>query len=579
MTNRLFPTLKAHSGVSEPKRSAIAWLAAQTIAMTFFAPAAASAQVVLPSEIDISRQRVAPLPLRAPDFDLNIISPEKTATARAVDDLSFKVVRIQIAGSTVFEASDLSEIFGSLEGRKIQLDELRQAADRLEAAYRARGYLLTRVFIPPQEVKDDVIEVRVVEGYIAEVFVDGQNERERRLARSLVGPAVGARPVRLGDLETPMLMLNDLPGIRATSVLKPGGAAGSSDMFVNVERRPTQSFLSVSNGSSDAVGPMTYSLGTSIARPFKTAGLLDFSLNSAGKEFKELQAMSARYSAPLGYKGAMASFGLVMARAAPGGEISALDVRSRSYSGNVRIRLPIVRTRPNSVAVDLGLSVNRSFVSALDTPINDDRSTVIDFAINWRQAGWLGGDLSLRAGIAKGLTVFGANDANTLLPSVSGFEPKFSKFYILLQRNQPLFGNLTASAVVQGQYSSHRLLSGEQQAFGGGLIGRGYNPGALAGDKGIGVLGELRLDLPKVSLRSLLQRPQVFVFGDWAAATNNPATNVEASTERLASLGIGVRATVLQRVALDAQLARARRTLFTGTLPADRVNLTATLVF
>lgn len=574
--------MNAGRGASEIKRKAatiLAALAAHTIVTTLCAPAAACAQTVLPSEIDISRQRVSPLPLPEPDFNLNIISPEKTGTPRAVDEVSFKVVRIQITGNTVFEAYDLAEIFASLEGRKIQLDELRQAADRLETAYRKRGYILTRVFIPPQELKDDVIEVRIVEGYIAEVFVDGREEGARKLAQSLVGPVVDARPVRLSDIEGPMLILNDLPGMRATSVLKPGAAFGSSNMFVNVDRRPTQSFLSVGNGSSDAVGPMTYALGTAIARPFGTAGLLDLSLSSAGEAFRELKAISVRYSAPLGTNGAIVSVGLVAARAAPGGEISALEVRSKSYSGNVRVRLPIVRTRANSVALDIGLNLNRSFVSALDTPINDDRSTVFDIAINWRQVGWLGGDFSLRAGLARGVALLGANDANTLLPSVSGFEPQFTKVNFLLQRSQPLFGNLSASALVQGQYSPHRLLSGEQQAFGGGSIGRGYNPAQLAGDKGIGALGELRLDLPKVSVGPLLQRPQAFVFGDWSVATTRATTNVEATTARLASLGFGMRATAFGRLALDAQVARARKALSTGELPGDRVNFTATLVF
>ena len=540
---------------------------------------AGAAQVVVPPVADISRQRVMPLPLPEQNFDLQILNPERAAAPRAVDEIEFSIRHIKVSGATLFSDAELAAIFVPLEGKRIVLDDLRKAGEQLEDRYRARGYFLTRVFVPPQAVRDGTLEVRVVEGFIGSVSVEALNKGSRALGSAMVGPVTAERPVRLVSLEAPLLLLNDMPGVRATGALKAGAALGSSDLILNIDRRPGQSFAVISNFASEAVGPMTYALGTSLSQPFGTPGLLDLSFSGAGQGARELQALTARYAMPLGGKGMVASIGMVMARAAPGGEVSALDIKSRSGSGSVRLRFPLVRERAHSLFLDVGLSVNRSRVAALSEPITNDRSTVADVALAWKQVGWLGGNMTVRVGLAQGLLLLGANDQNAPLPSVAGFTPKFLRLTYLLQRNQPLHGNLSAGLIVQGQYSSDTLASGEQIMFGGGLIGRGYDPSQVIGDRGIGVLGELRLGLPALSSKGWLENLQLVAFGDWAEASVNPVGNQPGSTARLASLGLGLRALAFGRIVLDAHVASARRAI-SATMPGgERVNVTAMVLF
>ena len=540
---------------------------------------AAVAQTVVPPQADISRQRVTPLPLPDPGVDLRILNPERTEVPRAVDELAFAIKKIAVSGATLVSDAELAAIFGPLEGRRIVLDDLRRAAEALEARYRSRGYFQTRVFVPPQAVRDGTLEVRVVEGYIGEVTVQAPNAASRRLGAGRMGPITQRRPVRLVDLETPLLLLNDVPGVQATGVLKPGVSVGTSELLLNVERRPSQSYVGVSNFAPDTVGPMTLTAGTSLSQPFGGPGSLDLSVNIAGERAEELQAVSARYAMPLGTRGIIASLGLVVARAAPGAEVADLGIKSRSTSGTVRVRFPLVRQRAHALYLDLGLTLNRSRVSALDEPITKDRSTVADVAVAWRQVGWLGGDMTARIGVAQGLLLFGANNSSAPLPSVFGFSPQFTRLTYSLQRNQPVHGNLSAGLTILGQHTRSRLLSGEQVMFGGNLIGRGYDPSQLIGDRGIGVLGEMRLNVPAWSTRGRLENVQLFLFGDWAEARVNPLPGQDGVVGRLASLGGGVRALVLKRLFVDAHVASARRRLSPLVPRGERVNVTATLLF
>ena len=302
-------------------------------------PAApAGAQVVLPPQSDISRQRVEPLPLPSRDFDFRIQSPEKSAVPRAVDEVEFSVTSIKVLGSTYFAPEEVRDIFAPLEGRTIVLQDLRDAAQKLEDRYRAAGFFLTRVFVAPQKVQNGELQVQVLEGFIGKVFVDAPNAASSQLASALLDPITTSRPARFSDLERRMLLLNDMPGLMATTVLQQGAAPGSSEMLVSGIKTPNQYRATFSNTSSAILGPLSYSLGGTFFQPFSRPGALDLTVSAAGERLKELRSVNGRYAMPVGGRGWIASLGGLIAFARPGAEIAALDVRSRVLSINGRLR-------------------------------------------------------------------------------------------------------------------------------------------------------------------------------------------------------------------------------------------------
>ena len=123
-----------------------------------------------PPQAEISRQRIQPLPLPDTPLQLRIQNPEKASVPRAVDEIVFSISRIKVTGATHFPEARWRAIFAALEGRKIVLSDLREAADKLENLYRTDGFFLTRVFVAPQEVQDGTLEVQVVEGFLANAF-------------------------------------------------------------------------------------------------------------------------------------------------------------------------------------------------------------------------------------------------------------------------------------------------------------------------------------------------------------------------------------------------------------------------
>ena len=538
------------------------------------------AQIVRPPpQAEISRQRVQPLPLPETPLQLRIQNPEKASVPKAVDEIEFSITRIKVTGATHFPEERWRAIFASLEGQKIVLSDLREAANKLENLYRADGFFLTRVFIAPQEVRDGTLEVQVVEGFLANAFVQAPNQASRKLTQALITPVLGQRPVRFLDLEQRLLLLNDTPGMAVTSVLRPGGTLGSSDILLTAVKPSRTAFAAVDNSGSDVVGPINYSLGTTIFQPFGRPGALDLSLASSGEGFGELQAVSARYATPLGNNGMVGSIGALVAHAAPGGLIRDLDVQSLSGSLSASLRVPLLRSRANSIYLDAGMTLNRSFVKALGTEINDDRTTVASVGLQWRQIGWLAGDMTFGVNLLHGLGLFGANGADAPLPSVQGFNPKFLRLTYQFQRNQPILGPIGASMTLQGQYTANRLLSGEQISFGGRSIGRGYDPSTVVGERGVGVIGELFASLSGVQVPNFIEGTQVYAFADWAQTTTLAYEATPKQSATIASLGVGARLTLLRRLSIDTQFSSARRALTDGVKSGGRFTLGAILQF
>jgi hemolysin activation/secretion protein len=121
-------------------------------------------------------------------------------------------------------------------------------------------------------------------------------------------------------------------------------------------------------------------------------------------------------------------------------------------------------------------------------------------------------------------------------------------------------GRFSLSLHPRGQYGFRKVFGFEAFAPGNYTVGRGYDPGTITGDSGLGMAAELRG--PHLAIgRGQGPVVQPFVFADAAWTWDRGA----GRAERLTSVGGGVRADLGSRFRLDASLA----------VPLDRAGLPA----
>lgn len=523
----------------------------------------AHAQVNRPTgDADTSRLRVAPLPLPGlPNFDLKIETPEKAPVSKAVDEIEFTIKKIKVEGVTQYPPEQIKKIFAPLEGKQVSLEALRKAADQLESRYRADGFFLVRVFVPPQQVKDGLFSIRVVEGYIEAAFAEGGTDAAQQLVERLLAPVVGKKPIDLQSLEQALLILNDIPGVRAAGVLRQGSALGASELVVSLIDPPkVSSLFSVNNSLSRSLGEWNTNFNVNINNPSATRpGQLSLGLSTSVLN-EYLRAVTARYSTFVGDQGMVVSMGGLAASAKLGASL--VGIESNSYSYGPRVRYPLKRSRGLSLFVDGGLTLNHSRTTSSGAEIIADSSTVADVSLAAVDLGRLNGNTEATVGISQGLDALGSIGPGSANASASGYTQRFTKLKYSASRLQGLPQDFSLQMNLQGQWSSDTLLSGEQILFGGSALGRAYDSGAVAGDSGFGLLMELRKDMPaeKFIPRLANGKVQFFVFTDYAEArlNVNPSRTPE-TTASLRSHGAGLRYRDMTGLVVEALVAESQR--------------------
>jgi hemolysin activation/secretion protein len=510
---------------------------------------------------NIYRLRPPDLPVPPPArFDLRIETPEKSPIPRAIDELRFDLKRIVIEGATHYPAQEIEPLFVHLVSRRVGLSEIREAAERLEQRYREDGFFLVRVLIPAQRIVDGTISIAVIEGRISASFAQGGSAGARTRIERLTEGLTRERPLALSSLESTILRINDLPGIGGQAVLRPGTEAGTSDLIFSLaEAQPPSLSVSINNSSSNPLGQYGLGVNGSYPNPFGQIGVLDLGLNISA-DAEKLRALNGRYARPAGDSGGIFSIGALLANARPAGSLRALGIVSDSRSLTPRFRLPIIRSRGLSVYGEAGLAFNDSLTTLQDLQISHDRYSAADWALIISDAERWSGSTQIRLGQSTGLEWPGFAAPQGSQPSVVGAEPRFRKHTLTVTRTQNFSPQYSLSLTLRAQSTSDKLISGEKASFGGTALGRAYDGGAIAGDRGWGMLAELRWSVPTERTKAWVEgSAQIYGFADYARAIDlaNPVSGQAHKQASLNSLGLGLRLSRPSGLQFDLQLAKA----------------------
>ncbi len=146
----------------------------------------------------------------------------------------------RITGAKIFTEEQLKSLLTGSIGKELSLAELEKAAQTIEEFYRRNGFIV-RVYLPQQEIKNGVVHIIVVEGKLEGVDIDEKTKSRldpERAKNYIIASQPLGETMRIDRLEHGMFLLNDLPGVFATSILHPGQEAGTSRLLLKVEDTP-----------------------------------------------------------------------------------------------------------------------------------------------------------------------------------------------------------------------------------------------------------------------------------------------------------------------------------------------------
>ncbi len=503
----------------------------------------------------------APCPLSAPQFA----------------DLTFTFNNAEFAGLGDVDPGLLNASWSDFVGQEIAVASICDIRDRAATALRAQGYLAA-VQVPVQTIGEGTVKFDVLLARIRQVQVRGDAGRSAGALQRVLGELEGQSVFNANDAERYLLLARDIPGLDVRLTLQPlppeqGGQPGDVVGVFDVSNQPLLIDANIQNYGSPQIGRFG---GLARIRINGLTGLGDetmFSVYSA-QDFNEQLVASAHHEFRVGSEGLTLGLAGTIAFTEP--DIAGPNVfESQTFIGSAYARYPVIRSQAQNLTISAGGDFISQEVEFTGLDFSEDELRVAFARLDYwgsdeASINSQGGYSAVEPKIAyqamievrQGFDALGASPScgvgfvNCLAP---GFVPPSrldadpSGFLVrgetsVTYRPTPLLG---MTARTRFQYSPDALLGYEQFSGGNFTVGRGYDPGAIIGDTGVGAQFEVFYGslMPETADSAAVQP---FVFFDLARVSVN---NVPGDSDRLISTGGGMRVSIGRQALLDVTVA------------------------
>jgi hemolysin activation/secretion protein len=463
------------------------------------------------------------------------------------ENIRMKFGGLQIEGNNIYSDEELSKVYRSDIGSQVTLADIYKYANDIAIKYRKAGYMLTQVVVPPQTIESGVPRVRVVEGYVDTIRVqgDGQTATEAAMVDSIAQHiATNKTAVNIHDMERQLLLINDLPGVTARSIISPSETSpGAADVLIIVERDPFDALVSIDNYGSRFLGQWA---ANGIVNFNSLLGLNEQIMAQAvyapGTGYELLHG-GLGYEQPIGSHGTRVGARFSVTDTDPGHTLRRFDVRGNAKYYSAYVSHPFIRSRNETLIGQLSFDWRDVKSSNNVEPTRRDHIRALRAHAGYSFLDNLLGPSAnkLSAQLSKGLNVFGASEEGDRNMSRNFGDPQFTKADVEIERLQRVLPSVNLKLVGKAQLASDALPSSEEFGVGGYYSGRGYDPSEIVGDDGISAQVEVQWNNPINSTINAVQNYQFYTFMDAGRVWNVDATTLDDKRESLVSTGLGVR--------------------------------------
>ncbi|MDO9412629.1 MAG: ShlB/FhaC/HecB family hemolysin secretion/activation protein [Pseudolabrys sp.] len=472
------------------------------------------------------------------------------------EKLSYVVGRVIIEGAFGELANQTRPLVAAIEGQRVTVAQIYDFANALEEIYARAGYVLVRVTVPPQSLRDNgVLRIAVTDGFIEDVQVDRVPAQARALVAARSRMLIGRGHITLAQLERVLLTAGDIPGLRLKSTLARGSSPGGSLLVLDGEHRLVTGTANVGNQLPASLGTWSYGGSLAINTPFGYGEQFYGSAQTAGDTSKvfqpdsPLRTLGAGIVVPLGLDGWTLNPEYTYSRSVPIPVSGGVDSIGYFQRFALRTNYSIIRTRSETLSINGGYEHISQEVALpqFDTDLNRDKYSVLRGGIGYETAlPFAGAGIQASATFSRGL---GGRDQNDALQSGiplsrQGAGPVFNKLSADLRYSQPLFESVRLDVTGRMQTSFRRpVLASEQFALDGQQAISAFANGTFNVDEGATVRGELSrpFNVPGAGIPLVLSP---YGFAAYGAGRLNNATILEVASMRASAFGVGLRSSI-----------------------------------
>lgn len=428
----------------------------------------------------------APAPKSAGDLRL---APEVSRPALAAGG-SIVVKAFRITGNASIAGADLQALIADAIGKPATLADLRRLAERIAAHYRAAGYPLATAIVPPQEVQDGTVEIRVVEGTLGQVRLNNR----AGLADNALAPLLDLRsgePISTLRIERALMLTTDVPGVEVKSSMQQAATPGAADLVVDIApNRSVTGSLELDNYGGRYTGRERVGGGLALNNP----GGFGDAVSLRALASSRMAYGRIGYQVPLGADAVRVGIAYSDMHYALGEEFSNLRASGGAQVASLNALWPMVRSGSANLYL-MGNFDRRKTQDRVDSvaTITDKLAqvTTLSLAGDLRDGLGGGGANSIMLSYIGGrLTLDAVNAATdaTGLRTAGGYD----KLVLAASRLQTIANRWALNVALNAQYAGKNLDTSERMGLGGPTGVRAYPGSEASGDDAVIVGAELR---------------------------------------------------------------------------------------
>ncbi|MEO7654512.1 MAG: ShlB/FhaC/HecB family hemolysin secretion/activation protein [Sphingomicrobium sp.] len=542
-------------------------------------PSAASAQsatdVLPPTREEVTRPVTQPALPQGSRLD---IEGGFERSPCALDGPDFQSIRytlrgVEFEGLKGLSPAEVEPAYSAFVGQELPIASVCEIRDRAAAILRQAGYI-SAVQIPEQKISDGVVRFNVLMAHLTKVQVRGDASGAEKLIAGYLNRLTEEAVFNRYQAERYLLLASDIPGYNVRLTLRPAGTVpGDVIGDVTVQRTPAYADFNLQNYGSTALGRWG---GLLRGQLFGLTGLGDRTTLAvfSTSDLREQQTVQLAHDFRLGNEGLSFGGAFTYAWAKPdvGGDV---DIKARTLLATIQADFPLIRKLSHNVRGTIGMDIVNQDVELDTIDLTRDRLRVAFLRLSldaldteFSDAAYSLGEPPWRFSglveIRQGLPILGATrDCGPLGASCLGvgnvppsrLEGQSDATVVrgtMYGEFRPV-PRLTLAAGARAQYAGQPLLSFEEFSAGNYTTGRGYDPGALIGDRGFGSQLEVRYGnrFPASAKAAAIEG---YLFWDHSRVGNRDRLVEIDQSNHLNSVGGGARI-AYDRFALDAVLA------------------------
>ena len=471
-------------------------------------------------------------------------------------------------GNLYYSNEELEEVIKEAVNKELVYDQLINVTRAISNHYKANGFLAT-AFLPPQDINDGVIKIKITEAVLGTIIFDVEEEEKLNISKEnirlrLLYKIEDSGVLNIDQLDKNVRNLNKIPGINALAELEEGKNFGETNVKVTAINTETifGNTLVDNNGSrSSGYNKITNTIN--IDGLFNMGDRLAFTNVLSGDHHVKDNHEESNYYAvsstmPVGYNGMLATLRVSKMEYKLSAPFDSTKPSGYSSEYNLSLNRPLIESPNFNLNTSFSLG-NNIYVNDLGTGNNSDKDvlkSIFNLGFDSRDKR-LGGGInygSFALSLAKNDLTDNSSNYDTDQATSDNNGRNF-KGTLNLNRMQKLTDKTNLLVKFNGQLAADNLDGADQFSLGGPNAVRAYPSSEAAGDAGFVASLELKRNLFK-NLESTLFydygkiKLHKSLWNDWNS------TNKLKNNYHLQGYGVSVGIPIFQNFSINATHAK-----------------------